>query len=68
MAEEKKQTASFMYSMKAVIWSFFGLRRKSDFDQDEAKLNPVHVIIAALIGVALFIGLLITIVKFAVSK
>lgn len=57
-----------MYSMKAVIWSFFGLRRKSDFDQDEAKLNPVHVIIAALIGVALFIGLLITIVKFAVSK
>jgi hypothetical protein len=66
--EEKKKTASFMYSMKAVIWSFFGLRRKSDFDQDDAKLNPVHVIIAALIGVALFIGLLITIVKFAVSK
>ncbi|MNY51844.1 hypothetical protein D3C86_1874700 [compost metagenome] len=66
--EEKKQTASFMYSMKAVIWSFFGLRRKKDFDQDGAKLNPFHVIIAALIGVALFIGLLITIVKFAVSQ
>eukprot|EP01034_Spumella_vulgaris_P034455 gene34455-42493_t len=56
-----------MYSMKAVIWSFFGLRRKKDFDQDGAKLNPFHVIIAALIGVALFIGLLITIVKFVVS-
>ena len=65
--EEKKQAASFMYSMKAVIWSFFGLRRKKDFDQDGAKLNPFHVIIAALIGVALFIGLLITIVKFVVS-
>lgn len=57
-----------MYSMKAVIWSFFGLRRKKDFDQDGAKLNPFHVIIAALIGVALFIGLLITIVKFVVSQ
>jgi hypothetical protein len=66
--EEKKQTASFMYSMKAVIWSFFGLRRKKDFDQDGAKLNPFHVILAALIGVALFIGLLITIVKFVVSQ
>lgn len=57
-----------MYSMKAVIWSFVGLRRKSDFDQDGAKLNPFHVVIAALIGVALFIGLLITIVKFVVSQ
>jgi hypothetical protein len=69
--EEKKDNkpqASFMYSMKAVIWSFFGLRRKSDFDQDGARLNPVHVIIAALIGVALFIAVLITIVKFAVLK
>jgi hypothetical protein len=71
MEQDKKkpqQQASFMYSMKAVIWSFFGLRRKSDFDTDSAKLNPLHIIIAALIGVACFIGLLITIVKFVVLK
>jgi hypothetical protein len=60
--------ASFMYSMRAVIWSFFGLRRKSDFDTDSARLNPLHIIIAALIGVGLFIGLLVTIVKLVVSK
>jgi hypothetical protein len=65
---EPQKKASFLYSMKAVIWSFFGLRRKSDFDQDEGKLNPLHIIIAALIGVALFIGLLISIVKFVVLK
>lgn len=63
---EKK--ASFMYSMKAVVWSFIGLRRKRDFDEDEGKLNPLHIIIAALIGVGLFIGLLVSIVKFVVSK
>lgn len=70
MDEVKKpqQQASFLYSMKAVFWSFLGLRRKSDFDADSAKLNPVHVIIAGLIGVALFITLLISIVKFVVSK
>jgi hypothetical protein len=66
--EKPQQQASFMYSMKAVIWSFFGLRRKSDFETDSVKLNPVHIIIAALLGVAVFIGLLITIVKLVVSK
>lgn len=55
-----------MYSMKAVVWSFFGLRRKRDFDTDSAKLNPVHIIIAALLAVAMFIGLLITVVKLVV--
>lgn len=65
---KKRQQASFMYSLKAVIWSFFGLRRKSDFETDSAKLNPVHVIIAGLLGAALFIALLVTIVKFVVSK
>ena len=66
MQPDKK--ASFLYSLKAVFWSFFGLRRKSDFDTDSAKLNPVHIVIAALIGVAVFIGLLITVVKLVVAK
>ena len=63
---EKK--ASFLYTLKAVFWSFFGLRRKSDFDADAVKINPFHIVIAALIGVACFIGLLVTIVRFAVSR
>ncbi|MBY0556999.1 MAG: DUF2970 domain-containing protein [Burkholderiaceae bacterium] len=65
---EKKPQASFLYSLKAVIWSFFGLRRKSDFDHDEVKLNPLHIIIAALLAVACFIGTLISIVKYVVLK
>ena len=51
-----------------MVWSFFGLRRKSDFDNDDARLNPVHIVIAALIAVALFIGLLILAVQWAVAK
>ncbi|WUR14246.1 DUF2970 domain-containing protein [[Empedobacter] haloabium] len=58
---------SFLYSLKAVLWSFVGLRRKSDFDKDEVKLNPFHVIAAGLLAVALFIGILVTIVKLVVS-
>jgi hypothetical protein len=59
--------ASFLYSLKAVVWSFFGLRRKRDFDNDDARLNPVHIVIAALIAVALFIGMLILAVQWAVA-
>jgi hypothetical protein len=36
--------------MKAVFWSFFGVRKRRDYEDDAANLNPVHVIIAALLG------------------
>jgi hypothetical protein len=69
MDEDKPaRPASFLYSLKAVLWSFTGLRRKSDFDADAAKLNPVHIVIAALIAVACLVALLITIVKVVVAK
>ncbi len=71
MTDENKVTArkaSFGATMKAVFWSFFGIRKRSDYEKDSASLNPVHVVIAALIGVALFIGLLITLVRIAVAK
>lgn len=59
--------ASFLYTLKAVVWSFFGLRRKRDFATD-ARLNPVYIVVAGLLAVACFIALLITLVHFAVSK
>ena len=65
---EKQKNAPFLYALKAVFWSFFGLRRKSDFDADAAKINPFHIVIAGLIGVACFIGLLVTLVRFAVTR
>lgn len=68
MSEPDKPQASFLYAMRAVFWSFFGLRRKSDFDTDSVRINPVHIVIAGLIGVACFIALLLSIVKFVVLK
>lgn len=60
--------ASFGATMKAVFWSFFGIRRRKDYEHDSANLNPVHLIIAALIGVGLFIGVLITLVRVAIHS
>lgn len=56
---------SFFGTLAAIAWSFVGLRRKSDFDQDVTSLNPVYVILAGLVGVALLIATLLTVVAFA---
>jgi amino acid transporter len=61
-------SASFWASMKAVFWSFFGVRKRSDYEHDAANLNPFHVIVAALLGVAIFIGVLLFVVKMAVAQ
>jgi len=63
-----KRKASFGATMKAVFWSFFGVRKGRDYAHDAANLNPVHVIIAALIGVAVFIGILVLLVRIAVAQ
>jgi hypothetical protein len=60
--------ASFGATMKAVFWSFFGVRKRKDYEHDAANLNPIHVIIGALIGVAIFIGILLFVVRMAVAK
>jgi hypothetical protein len=66
--EPPRRKSSFAASMKAVFWSFFGVRKRRDYEDDAANLNPVHVIIAALLGAAIFIGVLVFLVKLAVAQ
>jgi hypothetical protein len=71
MDEAKKvseRKASFGATMKAVFWSFFGIRKRKDYEQDSANLNPVHLILAGLLGAAMFIGVLVVLVRIAVSQ
>lgn len=68
LKEAVKRKASFGATMRAVLWSFFGVRKKSGYEKDAAQLNPVHVIIAGVIAAAIFIVTLILIVKTVVAK
>jgi len=61
------ERAGFWYTLRAVVWSFFGLRRHRDFNDTDQKLNPLYIVLAALLGVALLIVLLLVAVRFAVS-
>lgn len=53
---------SFIKSVRAVLWSFFGVRKGRDHERDLANLNPWHVVIAGFGCMAVFIAILLTIV------
>lgn len=63
-----RRKLSFLATMKAVFWSFFGVRKRSDHEKDIATLNPVFVIVAGLLGALIFIGVLIGIVRMVVAQ
>ena len=68
MVETQKQVpkSSFLRLLKAVFWSFFGVRRRRDLESD-ASLNPLHLIAAGVIGAALFIVVLLVVVRAVVG-
>ena len=57
--------ASFLETVKTVLSGFIGIRKRADAER--VRLNPVHVIILAVIGVVLFIFTIRTIVRIVVS-
>ena len=57
---------NLLQTARAVAWSFLGIRRGSGLQDDMRQLNPVHVIIVALIGVAVLVGGLIALVHWIV--
>jgi hypothetical protein len=55
-------------TMRAVFWSFFGVRRSADYERDVSQLNPVHVVIGGIVGAALFVAVLLLLVKWVVGS
>jgi hypothetical protein len=54
---------SLLRTVKAVAWSFVGIRKNSEYQEDLGKLNPFHIIVVALLAVALFVVGLIVLVN-----
>jgi hypothetical protein len=52
-----------MDAFKAVFWSFFGVRRKSEYDKDAKSLTPQAVIAAGLVSALVFVLAILGIVK-----
>ncbi len=50
-------------AFKAVFWSFFGVRKKGEYEADSKRLTPQAVIAAGLISALAFVLVLFGIVK-----
>jgi hypothetical protein len=68
MTEPEVKTASPLQVAKAVFWSFFGVRRRTEHEKDLAQIKPAQVVIAGLIGAAIFILSLVLLVKFIIGR
>jgi len=57
---------SLLGTVKAVAWSFLGLRGRQGLEQDVQRLKPLHVLAAGLVGVFVFVGALAALVRWIV--
>ena len=39
----------------AVFWSFFGVRKRRDYDADAQNLSPAQIVVAGLAGGVVFV-------------
>ena len=64
--EQKPASATPLQVVKAVFWSFFGIRRRAEYERDAVSLKPVQVIVAGIIGAVLLVLSLVTLVHFII--
>jgi len=62
-SENKKQTSP-LHAMRAVLWSFIGIRSKSEYQADITRLTMTQIIVAGVIGAILFVMTLLLVVYF----
>ena len=68
LKEAVRRKGWFVQTFKAVAWSFFGVRKGSEYEKDVSQLNPVHVIVAGLVAAALFVLGLVLLVKWVIGS
>ena len=68
LREAVRRPGSFGHTLKAVAWSFFGVRKGAEHEADMARLNPVHVIVAGVLGAAVFVVVLVALVRWVIAS
>lgn len=61
-------SSSFWRSIRVVGWSFFGIRKNSESQEDTARVNPFHIIVVGIAGAVIFVVALIVLVNWVVAK
>jgi Protein of unknown function (DUF2970) len=67
MSRAHQRKGSLLGTVKAVLWGFLGVRRKADFQDDVAKLNPIHLLVVGVVLAFVFVATLMVIVSWVVK-
>jgi hypothetical protein len=68
LKDATRRPLSLLQTMRAVAWSFLGIRRSAGYEADVQQLNPVHVIIGGIVGAAAFVVAVLLLVRWVVSS
>jgi Protein of unknown function (DUF2970) len=63
---EKPRKRPLWRTVKAVAWSFVGLRSRGAYEEDVKQLSPLHVVLVGLVGVIVFVAALVLLVNWVV--
>jgi hypothetical protein len=59
---------TMIQTFRTVAWSFFGVRKAADHESDFSELNPVHVVVAGVIGALVLVLVLASLVNWVLSS
>lgn len=62
-----KRGASVGAVARTVFWSFFGVRRRAHHEGETVRIKPAHLVVAGVIGAALFVAVLVTLARLIVG-
>jgi len=61
---KKKIKATPLQVARAVFWSFFGVRKRAEYEKDAVALTLQQVVTAGIIGGIIFVLSLVMLVRF----
>lgn len=56
--------AGFLGVLGAVFASFLGIRKKASGERDTTSIKLTHIVVAGILGAAILVGLVLTLVRF----
>jgi len=64
---ESPRKASPLQVVKAVLWAFFGIRKRAAHENDAVTITPLQVIVTGIICAVIFVLSLILLVRYITS-
>lgn len=60
--------SALLRTIQAVLWSFLGIRKNADYQQDTERLNPFHIVVVGIVMALLFVLGLMALVNWVVVQ